>query len=41
MDPLKIIEKYYSRNPKLLEILIKHSEAVANKALEIAKNFLM
>ncbi|HEA84354.1 MAG TPA: HD domain-containing protein [Thermodesulfobacterium geofontis] len=39
MDPLKIIEKYYSRNPKLLEILIKHSEAVANKALEIAKKF--
>ncbi|MBO8144304.1 MAG: HD domain-containing protein [Thermodesulfobacterium sp.] len=39
MDPLKIIEKYYSRNPKLLEILIRHSEAVANKALEIAKKF--
>jgi len=39
MDLLKIIEKYYSRNPKLLEILIRHSEAVANKALEIAKKF--
>jgi len=39
MDPLKIIEKYYSRNPKLLEVLIRHSEAVANKALEIAKKF--
>jgi len=39
MDPLKIIEKYYSKNPKLLEILVKHSEAVAKKALKIAERF--
>ncbi len=39
MDPLKIIEKYYSKNPKLMEILIKHSQAVAEKALKIAKKF--
>ncbi|PMP66561.1 MAG: phosphohydrolase [Thermodesulfobacterium geofontis] len=39
MDPLKIIEKYYSKNPKLLEVLVKHSSAVARKALEIVKKF--
>lgn len=39
MDPLKIIEKYYSKNQKLLEVLVKHSSAVAKKALEIAKKF--
>jgi len=39
MDPLEIIEKYYSDKPRLKEVLIKHSLAVAKKALEIAKKF--
>ena len=39
MDPLKIIEKYYFDKPKLKEVLIKHSSAVAKKALEIAEKF--
>jgi uncharacterized protein len=39
MDPVKIIEKYYAKNPKLLEILLEHSRAVARKALKIAEKF--
>lgn len=39
IDSLKIIEKYYSKNPRLLEILVTHSSAVAKKAVEIAKKF--
>jgi len=39
MDPLKIIKKYYPENSKLFKVLIKHSEAVAQKALKIAKKF--
>ena len=31
-----IIEKYYSDNPSLKELLIKHSRSVADKALAIA-----
>lgn len=36
MDTIDIIDKYYSDNQKLKEILLAHSRAVANKALEIA-----
>ena len=36
---LKIIKKYYPENSKLFKVLIKHSEAVAQKALKIAKKF--
>jgi len=35
MNPLQIIEKYYKKNTPLYEILISHSEAVAEKALKI------
>lgn len=37
MDPLKIIEKYYSTQSEAYHILVKHSKSVANKALSIAK----
>ena len=37
MDPKKLIKKYYDKNSKTYKILIKHSEAVAKKAVEIAK----
>ena len=37
MNPLKIIQKYYDKNSKPYHILVKHSESVAKKALEIAK----
>ncbi|MDR0348127.1 MAG: HD domain-containing protein [Tannerella sp.] len=36
MDPLQIIQKYYSVNSKAYHILIKHSRNVADKALRIA-----
>ena len=39
MDPVKILEKYYRENPKLFEILLKHSKAVAEKALKVASKF--
>ncbi len=39
MDPVKILEKYYAKNPRLFEILLKHSKAVAEKALRIAERF--
>ena len=32
-----IIRKYYASNPALMNILVRHSEAVAQKALSIAK----
>jgi uncharacterized protein len=38
MDAEKILEKYYSKNPKLFHILLEHSRAVTKKAVEIAKN---
>jgi len=38
MNPLQIIEKYYQKNTPLYEILILHSEAVAEKALKIIEN---
>lgn len=37
MDPLKIIQKYYDKNSKAYHILVKHSEAVTKKALEVAE----
>lgn len=36
MDPLKIIDKYYSTSKQLKEVLLRHSEAVTKKALQIA-----
>ncbi len=39
MDPVKIIEKYYATNIKLLKVLLVHSYAVAKKALKIAEKF--
>lgn len=32
-----IIQKYYNGNPELLKILLKHSKAVADKAIAIAE----
>ncbi len=37
MEYRKIIDKYYKDSPKLLDILLTHSEQVAKKALMIAK----
>ena len=37
MDYNLIIQKYYKDNPELLSILMKHSKAVAEKALAIAE----
>lgn len=39
MEPLEIIEKYYSKNSKAYLILVNHSNAVAEKALKIAEKF--
>lgn len=36
MDPYRLIDKYYSDRPLLRDILVKHSEAVADKALACA-----
>jgi len=36
MDPIKIIGKYYEPGSKEFELIIKHGEAVARKALLIA-----
>lgn len=38
MNPLKIIQKYYQTDYKSYQFLVKHSEAVAGKAVEIGKN---
>ena len=38
MNPQKIIEKYYKPNTQAYKFLIKHSTAVTEKALEIAKS---
>jgi len=37
MDPIKIIEKYYTPTTPLYNILLSHSRSVTNKALEIAQ----
>jgi uncharacterized protein len=36
MNPYEIIEKYYAPGSDLYNILVKHSEAVRDKALELA-----
>ncbi len=38
MNPISIIEKYYSPNSKAYTILLSHGRSVANKCLEIIKN---
>lgn len=38
MNPLDIIKKYYIPNTPIYRMLTKHSESVANKALQIARN---
>ena len=38
MSPLKIIEKYYQKNTLQYEILILHSNSVAEKSLQIIEN---
>lgn len=38
IDPIEIIDCYYSNNTGLRELLIKHSNQVAGKALSIADN---
>jgi uncharacterized protein len=37
MNPYEIIEKYYAPGSDLYNILVKHSEAVRDKALELAR----
>jgi uncharacterized protein len=37
MDPIKIIQKYYDVDSIAYKLLITHGNAVAKKALEIAK----
>lgn len=37
MDALAIIDKYYADNAELKQILLQHSRAVADKALDIAR----
>jgi uncharacterized protein len=37
MEPLKIIEKYYQKDSKAYFILVNHSKAVAEKAVQIAE----
>lgn len=39
MDPIKIIEEYYSPNAKDYEILISHSRSVANLAVSLGENY--
>lgn len=38
MNPIEIIDEYYSPSSDLHSILVTHSKLVADKALEIAKN---
>ncbi len=38
MDPQKLINKYYKQHPEAKQILLTHSEAVADRAVQIAKN---
>ena len=37
MNPIDIIQKYYTEGSELYEILLTHSHSVADKALEIAR----
>ncbi len=36
MTPLDLINKYYAHNPRLRNLLLKHSQQVANRALAVA-----
>jgi uncharacterized protein len=38
MNPLEIIDKYYSQSPQLRELLITHSVQVRDRALKIASS---
>ncbi|MFO7557339.1 MAG: HD domain-containing protein [Desulfobacterales bacterium] len=38
MDPFELISEYYRPGTRLYDILVKHSELVAQKALKIAEN---
>ncbi len=38
MDPLAVIEKFYSPGTQLYQLLVTHSRIVAEKSLEIARN---
>ena len=40
MDPLSIINKYFSKDSVARDYLIVHGEMVASKAIEIAHNNL-
>lgn len=37
MDAKQLIDKYYADNPPLRQILLTHSESVAEKALDVAR----
>jgi len=36
MDAIKILKRHYKARPKAYEILVRHSEAVADKAVKVA-----
>lgn len=38
MKPIKIIQKYYKEDSLIYKLLVKHSELVSKKAIQIAKN---
>lgn len=37
LDPIKVIDGFYAENPKLREILVKHSTSVADKAVSLSR----
>lgn len=39
MDPIRLLEKYGRDNPVFLEVILRHSKVVAQKALKIAEKF--
>ncbi len=40
MDPLSIIDNFYTPGTKLYKVLVEHSRIVTQKSLEIAKNLI-
>ncbi len=40
MDPLTIIEKFYTRGTQLHQVLVGHSRIVTEKSLDIARNLI-
>lgn len=40
MDPLFIIERFYTPGTKLHQVLVEHSQIVTKKSLEIARNLI-